>query len=432
MACEGDLGGGRRGEVREREDRGIILISCATGEGLPLSDEMREKVAVAASVLHDFGEGPVLKVFAGAVLHLEDAVREEHPLAAGAEGNRQGLIAGGARDAEGGIARSGHFPPLSAIKDACARQSGAAEPDAALFRTDEHGIDSDEASGFHHPAEALVQCLHPFRERHGDAEMSSGSDESGAARHVQSSGQAFAADIADAEEDFAVIDLMPEIKVAAYLAGGFIKGLDHYIAQFCMRCGEEGVLDFFGQGQLLAGFSLADGFFLRFEADQGDGNEAAKSLEELHILCGEGLAVIGVDGLHDAEAAGTIQKRDGDHGAGDEDGLVRVGAKMAGVAESILDIDNLFGGIDVAGDALAFGYTDLHGIDGVERGADAEVLAGAVWQEDGADLAVHDFARALEDVIHELDVIVGAAEAARHVEEDALARGDGLRITHGL
>ena len=60
--------------------------------------------------------------------------------------------------------------------------------------------------------------------------MRSGGDQGGAACHVERRRQTLAADIADTEEDFAIIDLVPEIKITTDLAGGFIESPDLHAA----------------------------------------------------------------------------------------------------------------------------------------------------------------------------------------------------------
>ncbi len=104
---------------------------------------------------------------------------------------------------------------------------------------------------------------------------------------------------------------------------------------------------------------------------------------------------------------------------------------MAGIAERVLDVHDLFRGEDIPGDATALRHAHLHGIDRIKGGADDEVLLRPVRQQDGADLAVHDLARALQDVIDELDRVVRAAQTPCHLDQHALTGGDGLRAIHG-
>ena len=198
-------------------------------------------------MLHGGGEGGVFEVFTRAVLYFENAVGIEHPLATGAEGESHFRIACGTGDAERCVAGCGDFLPHFAVEHLRTWQAGAAEPHTPNFRAYEHGVDGNEAPRLHHSTQALVQRLHPLGEAHRDTQMRGGGDQGGAARHVQCGGQALAADIADAEEDFAIIDLVPEIEIAADLAGGFIESLDCYVAQTHLGRGKKGVLNFRGE-----------------------------------------------------------------------------------------------------------------------------------------------------------------------------------------
>ena len=69
------------------------------------------------------------------------------------------------------------------------------------------------------------------------------------------------------------------------------------------------------------------------------------------------------------EAVLAIEQRDREHCTRDEIGFVRGGPEVPGIVERVLDVDDFFRRIDIAGDAFALRHADFHRIDGIKGGA---------------------------------------------------------------
>ena len=304
---QGDFRRRRGGVIGDHQYGGVILVGGNLREAVPPLHETVQGGITAVRFCQRRGEGRVLEVFTRAVLHFEDAIGEEHPLVAGSQRQFAGLVACGAGNAQRRIARSGDLLPALRAAHLRPWQTGAAEPHAARFRAEYHRIDGDETPRLHHAAESLIQGGHPLRNVHGDAKMRGGGDERGAARHVQRGGQTFPAHVANPEEDFAIVDLVPEVEVPADLAGWLVKAFHGDVVDANLGGREEGVLNLRGEGKLLAVFRLVDGFLLRLKTVQGHRDQTGEGFENLHVLRIESRALIRIDRLHDAEAAFTVQ-----------------------------------------------------------------------------------------------------------------------------